>query len=83
MTAVQEAGELILQQLRCGPARATEVFEAAKREGISHTALKRAKRALGIRARKSMGTMHGAWIWELPPQNVTTAHTLLEAVRNL
>jgi hypothetical protein len=83
MKVIHKAGEFIIQQLRCGPAQATDVFEAAKREGISLRTIKRAKRAIGVRARKSRGTTHGAWMWELPPRNVITAHTLLEAARNL
>jgi putative DNA primase/helicase len=61
----REAQEFLLERLTYGPAKADDLFEEAKQEGISKMTLRRAKKDLGIRSRKKPGVMDGEWFWEI------------------
>jgi putative DNA primase/helicase len=69
-TARREAKEFLLQRLEAGPVKADDVIDEAKQEGIAERTLKRAKKELGIKSRKTPARFDGAWTWELPPQGV-------------
>jgi hypothetical protein len=64
----RNADELLLKLLVGSEAKATEVFRAARENGISERTLYRAKRRLGIKARHEgqPGRGGGAWYWSLP-----------------
>jgi putative DNA primase/helicase len=67
--AQREATEFLQDRLTGGPVKYTELTEEAQANGISESTLKRAKRKLGIKARKEK-KLDGAWFWELPPKPV-------------
>jgi hypothetical protein len=67
-TAKREAREFLLERLEAGPARADDVIDEAKQEGISKRTLDRAKKELGVKSRKEHGRTDGPWVWELPPK---------------
>jgi hypothetical protein len=52
-TARREAKEFLLQRLEAGPVKADDVIDEAKQEGIAERTLKRAKKELGIKSRKT------------------------------
>jgi len=64
--AKREAREFLLERLEAGPVKADDLFEEAEQHGIAKITLRRAKKDLGIRPRKTAGTFDGAWTWELP-----------------
>jgi putative DNA primase/helicase len=65
--AVAEAVEFLTFELARGPRAAAELQEAAKEQGISWDAIKRAKRKLLARSVKPDFT--SGWLWELPTMN--------------
>jgi putative DNA primase/helicase len=67
-TAGREAREFLLERLEAGPAKADDVIDEAKQEGIAVKTLRRAKKELGIKSRKEPGRTDGPWFWELPPK---------------
>src|SRR5262249_3489666 len=67
-TAKREAREFLLERLEAGPVNYDDLIEEAKQEGIAEKTLRRAKKELGIKSRKTRGAIDGAWTWELPPQ---------------
>ena len=48
--------------------KADDLFEEAEQTGISKVTLKRAKKKLGIKSRKTPGKFDGEWTWELPAE---------------
>ena len=46
--------------------KADDLLEEAKQEGIAEKTLRRAKKDLGIKSRKTPTKFDGAWTWELP-----------------
>jgi putative DNA primase/helicase len=67
-TAKREAREFLLERLGGGPAKADDIIDEAKQEGIAKRTLERAKKELGIKSRKEHGRTDGPWMWELPPK---------------
>jgi hypothetical protein len=67
-TARREAKEFLLERLEGGPVKADDIIEEAKQEGIAEKTLRRAKKELGIKSRKTPAGFDGTWTWELPPQ---------------
>ena len=67
--ALEEAADWLGDRLRDGPRAASAVIEQAEREGISATTLKRAKRRLGVVARRAPGE-DTVWNWALPQKAV-------------
>ena len=63
-TALAEARDLLTTILATGPRPATDVQAEARAAGITPSALRRARAALAIRARKS--GYQGRWLWYLP-----------------
>jgi RecA-family ATPase len=59
-----ETQDWLRRQLESGPQPATSIYRAAERDEISQRDLRRAKRALGIRA--EVQGYQGAWHWSLP-----------------
>lgn len=71
-----DAKDFLQAMLENGPVDSEEIFKRAKAEGISASTLKRAKEAMGIKAKKA-GFEKG-WSWELPPKrtkNPEEAHS--------
>jgi hypothetical protein len=64
--AKREAKDFLLERLAAGSAKAGDLFEGAEQAGIAKNTLRRAKKELGIIARKEHGKMDGTWTWELP-----------------
>jgi putative DNA primase/helicase len=71
--ARREARDLLLDRLKDGPARADDILDEAKQEGIAQATLKRAKKELAIRSRKEPGKTDGGWLWELSPKTASNA----------
>lgn len=67
-TALNAVRAWLRQALHAGPRPAAEMLTEAQADGISEIALKRARRAEGVIARKERGR-RGAWTWSLPAQN--------------
>jgi hypothetical protein len=63
--AKREARDFLLERLEAGPAKADDLFEEAEQIGIAKITLKRAKKDLGVKSRKTAGKFDGAWTWEL------------------
>ena len=63
--ALEEACDFLRIELKNGPQLAKEIAVAAREAGITPDALKRARKSLGVRARKE-GVGKGAWRIELP-----------------
>ena len=59
---LEEAKEFLQSWLSDDPAPASEVIKAARESGISEASLRRAKKDLGIIAKKS----GKVWLWQLP-----------------
>lgn len=72
-TALNAVRAWLRQALAAGPRPAQEMLAAAEASRISEIALKRARRAEGVIARKERGR-HGCWIWTLPAQNGKEDH---------
>jgi putative DNA primase/helicase len=62
--SLKEAKEFLSDVLANGPLAATEVEDAAEKEGISERTLRRARKDLGINAKKD--NFAGGWSWSLP-----------------
>jgi DNA polymerase I-like protein with 3'-5' exonuclease and polymerase domains len=65
--ALDDAKDFLRSRLAAGGGRApqAEIEEAAEAEGISNKTLRRAKKALGIKAEKDK-TANGQWFWVMP-----------------
>lgn len=61
-TQRDKAADLLLALLRDGPILATEMYQEAEGAGIGKATLNRAKKALGVVARRK----EGCWWWALP-----------------
>ena len=66
--AVEDAKEFLRDMLVAGGGRApkTDIEEAAEAEKISDRTLRRAKKALKVRAEKDRDVKDGKWFWVLP-----------------
>lgn len=69
---LDEAKGFLQDILTSGPVASSEVEKEAKRAGIAPTTLKRAKTALGVKARKA--SFGGGWIWDLPDRRRPSNH---------
>ncbi|OGG56634.1 MAG: hypothetical protein A3F84_08400 [Candidatus Handelsmanbacteria bacterium RIFCSPLOWO2_12_FULL_64_10] len=69
-SSLSEAKALLREALADGARPGKEVEEEAEGAGISIRTLKRAKKVLGVKARKE--GQKGPWIWELPGQSSGT-----------
>jgi AAA domain len=65
-TAKREAREFLLERLEAGPAKADDIIEEAKQDGIAKRTLDRAKKELGVKSWKERGKIDSEWYWELP-----------------
>jgi hypothetical protein len=65
---VNEAVDFLEHLLADGPVASSEVFEAAKANGIAAATLRRAKKKKGIIARHDE-SFDGGWKWCLPSQD--------------
>lgn len=63
-SAIQSACEFLSETLQNGPRLATEIETLSEEAGISRATLKRAKKQIGITAKKT--GMDAGWIWQLP-----------------
>jgi hypothetical protein len=71
--AKADAIDWLKDTLIAGSLEQQEVRKRAEAVGIAYRTLRRAKDSLGVRSRK--GAMAGAWIWCLPEDAQTDAHT--------
>ncbi len=80
LTAIDEAKEYLLDRLKDGPLRATEVENGAELLGISERTLKRAKSAIGVESNKEGFGNEGYWVLSLPntSQEVKNAKEISE-----
>jgi hypothetical protein len=68
---LREAKEFLLERLLEGnDVKSDDIYEEAKHLDIAQKTLKRAKKDLGIKSRKSKGQMGGEWLWSLPKRGV-------------
>lgn len=69
-SALQEAMDFLSASLEDGPRPAKELLKEAKKAGIEEITLRRAKKELGVQARRQSGKGatrgEGFWVWELP-----------------
>lgn len=63
--AVEEAAEFLKSFLEDGPVAVTEVRRKAKSAGLSERTIDRAKKLVGIRARRDGFGKGSTWMWEL------------------
>jgi len=69
-TAIESAREFLTEMLAGGPVASESLFTEAKKQGISNASLRRAKKALGIKARKTRGLGSDApWNWVMPAED--------------
>lgn len=61
--ALDEAREFLREILSAGPVSAKEIQRLAREAGVTDRTLQRAKKVLGVQAKK--GTFRGGWAWEL------------------
>jgi len=77
-SSARDDAKLFLEDaLAVGPMRVDDAIQAAKKQGISESTLKRAKHDLGITAKKEGFGGNSNWIWEMPakdtkPSNVAS-----------
>jgi putative DNA primase/helicase len=65
--ARDDAAEFLRQQLRDGPVAVKDLPKAAEAHGHAWGTVKRAKKEIGIIARKATGNgLASGWLWELP-----------------
>lgn len=64
-TALEEGARFLREVLKSGPVAASEVLKQAEEAGVSVAAIKRAKRAVGLRAEKGNSTPQTGWSWSL------------------
>ncbi len=62
---IEQAKELLRDQLQNGPMAADQLIEMAKSEGIGERTLQEAKKQLGVKAVKDKA-FQGRWKWKLP-----------------
>lgn len=62
--AQEEAADFLRDVLGAGPVRAKAVQKEAREAGISEKTLRRAKKTLGVEAKKQ--DFAGGWLWHLP-----------------
>ena len=74
-TALSEAKEFLLSELRDGPMAAKQVKKNADEADVSQRTLKRAKAALGVISTKETD---GSWTWSLPVKEVKGDHALTD-----
>jgi putative DNA primase/helicase len=67
-SAINEAVDFLKRLLADGPVASTEVFKAAKANGIATVTLRRAKKEAGLIARHD-DSFDGGWSWCLPSQD--------------
>jgi putative DNA primase/helicase len=67
-SALDEAKDFLRMELADGPVSKKEIERDADGMGISPRTLKRAKKDLGIEARKEGFAKGGVWKWALPPK---------------
>jgi hypothetical protein len=65
-SAVQEAVEVLRIILASGPVPAKEVWQEARKAGVTEPTLRRAKTLLGVRSAKLGYGKEGVWRWSLP-----------------
>lgn len=70
-SALTEAKEFLLSELRPHPVSANAIKRSAREADISERTLKRAKQALGIRSEKESD---GSWTWLLPEKEAKGGH---------
>src|SRR5829696_8774063 len=70
-SALSEAKEFLLSELRGGPMAARQVKKNAEEADISERTLKRAKAALGVISTKEAD---GSWTWSLPAKGAKGDH---------
>jgi hypothetical protein len=74
-SALQEAMDFLKAALEDGPKPAKELLKEAKKAGIEEITLRRAKKELGVQARRlsepGAAKGSGAWVWELPAKTPT------------
>jgi DNA polymerase I-like protein with 3'-5' exonuclease and polymerase domains len=72
--ALDDAKDFLRDMLVAGGGRAlkTDIEEAAEAEKISDITLRRAKKALKVRAEKDRQVKDGKWYWALPPDDIIT-----------
>jgi putative DNA primase/helicase len=66
-SALGEAKEFLLEELKAGPVPVKKIYAEARDAGHSEKTLNRAKKELGIKAAKA--GFSGGWAWNIPPQN--------------
>jgi len=74
-TVLDEAKTFLKDALANAPVKVQALFKDARGAGISDTALRRAKKALGIMAKKE--GFQGAWKWALPFKDVQRCSKML------
>ena len=68
--AGREARDFLFERLEGGrQVKADDLFEEAEQTGISKVTLRRAKKKLGVKSRKTPGKFDGEWTWELPAED--------------
>jgi KaiC/GvpD/RAD55 family RecA-like ATPase len=70
---LNDAVAFLAEQLKAGPKLAAEVYDAAESDGIKRRTLARARKELGVSARKS--GMGGGWEWRLPDEGCQKSPT--------
>ncbi len=70
-SALSEAREFLLSELKGHPVSANAVKRAAREADISERTLKRAKQALGVKSEKESD---GSWTWSLPDKEKQRGH---------
>jgi putative DNA primase/helicase len=63
-TSLDEARDFLRELLPAGPVASNEVKSAAEANGLSWASVRRAKKALGIKAQKE--SLRDGWSWSLP-----------------
>ena len=77
-SALDEARDFLKSELGKGPQSARDIAKAARDAGISADTLKRARKALGVKARKAHDA-NGCWQIELPRRSCEQVEEAEEA----
>jgi len=64
-SSMRETSEFLRATIKSGSMSAKEVLRKAKSAGFSERTINRAKKVLGIKARKEGFGKNSSWIWEL------------------